>query len=58
MSRTDSLPVKDLTLDLQNFRTVQQPDELSAVHALIAIDTDPYCNRHGLVLGTDGESFR
>jgi hypothetical protein len=40
MSRTEPLPVSELKLDLHNFRTVPQPDELSAVHALIAIDTD------------------
>lgn len=40
MPKNDSLPVKDLTLDLHNFRTVPQPNETSAIHALIAIDTD------------------
>lgn len=40
MAETMSLPVRKLILDVQNFRTMPQADEVSAVHALIAIDTD------------------
>src|SRR6266481_8743548 len=37
MPATASLLVKDLKLDLENFRTVRQPSEHSALHAMIAI---------------------
>jgi hypothetical protein len=40
MPNTESLPVKELVLDLHNFRTVPQSDEIGAIHSLIAIDTD------------------
>jgi hypothetical protein len=40
MSETKSLPVRKLTLDTRNFRTIPQTDEVAAIHALIAIDTD------------------
>jgi hypothetical protein len=37
MPLPQSVPVVDLALDLKNFRTVAQPDELQAVHAMITI---------------------
>ncbi len=37
MATTQNLPVKDLELDLANYRTVHQPDEQHAVNALITI---------------------
>lgn len=37
MAITKTLPVKDLKLDLENFRTVHQADEEHAANALIAI---------------------
>lgn len=38
MASTKSLPVKDLRLDLKNFRTVPQKDELTALHTMISIN--------------------
>jgi hypothetical protein len=40
MPTTTSLSVQDLKLDLKNFRTVQQPNEASAISALISINPD------------------
>lgn len=40
MPTTKALPVKDLTLDPKNYRTVPQKNEAAAIHALIAIDTE------------------
>ena len=40
MPSTDLLPVKQLKLDLHNFRTVPQKDEMSAVHAMVSINPD------------------
>lgn len=40
MPNTIASEVKNLSLDLHNFRTVIQPKEVDAIHALIAIDTD------------------
>jgi hypothetical protein len=37
MATTKSLPVKDLKLDLENYRTVHQTDERHATNALITI---------------------
>lgn len=42
MSETKSLHVRKLTLDTRNFRTMPQTDEVAAIHALIAIDTDKF----------------
>src|SRR5437773_2073700 len=42
MATTKALAVKDLALDLHNFRTIPQPDETKAIHALIAIEPDWY----------------
>src|SRR5215831_17639835 len=40
MPTTTSLSVKDLKLDLKNFRTVPQPTEASATSALVSISPD------------------
>lgn len=40
MPTTTSLPVQQLKLDLSNFRTVPQPNEASAISALISINPD------------------
>ncbi|MBZ0097202.1 MAG: hypothetical protein K8H75_17760 [Sulfuricella sp.] len=40
MPTTSLLPVKQLKLDLNNFRTVPQKNEISAVHAMISINPD------------------
>lgn len=37
MPTTKSIPVKDLVIDLSNFRTVKQTSELNAIKAMIAI---------------------
>src|SRR5260221_13265526 len=37
MANRANLPVKDLAVDLENFRTVHQPDEQHAVNSLITI---------------------
>lgn len=40
MPSTDLLPVEQLKLDLHNFRTVPQKDEMGAVHAMVSINPD------------------
>lgn len=40
MAQSKNLAVKDLRLDLNNYRTVKQSSEIRAIHALIAIETD------------------
>lgn len=40
MPTTTSIPIKKLSVDLRNFRTVPQLDEISAVRAMIAINPD------------------
>lgn len=40
MLRTRLLPVRDLAIDLNNFRTVVQPNELEATKAMISISPD------------------
>jgi len=40
MPTTNLLPIKQLKLDLKNFRTIPQKNEISAVHAMIAINPD------------------
>lgn len=40
MQRTKLLPVKDLAIDLRNFRTVAQKNELEATKAMISISPD------------------
>lgn len=42
MAITKNLPVKDLRLDLKNFRTVPQKDELKALHTMISINPDRF----------------
>lgn len=40
--KSKSIPVKSLSLDLTNYRTVAQSKELAAIKALIAVDTDRF----------------
>lgn len=40
MQRTKLLPVKDLSIDLNNFRTIAQKTELDAIKAMISISPD------------------
>jgi hypothetical protein len=40
MPTTESLPIKSLSVDLKNFRTTPQTDEVSAVRAMISINPD------------------
>lgn len=40
MSETKSTSVKSLALDLRNYRTIPQIDEISAVHAMISISPE------------------
>jgi hypothetical protein len=40
MAEINNLPVKSLNLDLHNFRTLPQRDELHAIQALISLKTD------------------
>lgn len=42
MPETKSVPVKDLTLDLANYRTVKQTSETSAVAAMISTSPDRF----------------
>ena len=42
MPTSQQLPVKDLKLDLKNFRTVQQKTEIDAVKAMISISPDRF----------------
>lgn len=42
MPETRSIPVKDLKLDLSNFRTVHQANEINAVQAMVAISADRF----------------
>lgn len=42
MAITKHAAVKDLSIDLKNFRTVSQTSEVEAINALIAVDTDWY----------------
>lgn len=42
MQRTRLLPVKDLAIDLRNFRTVAQKNELEATKAMISISPDHF----------------
>src|SRR5689334_6493631 len=42
MSHAQQLDVKDLALDLKNYRTVAQPTEADAVEAIIATSPDRF----------------
>jgi len=42
MAKTKPLPVKDLQLDLRNFRTVPQTNELRALQTMISINPDRF----------------
>lgn len=40
MSEKEDVPIKSLSLDLTNFRTVEQPDEIEAIRAMISTRPD------------------
>lgn len=42
MPETKQVAVKDLTLDLANFRTVRQASETTALHAMISTSPDRF----------------
>jgi hypothetical protein len=42
MPTTAAIAIKELKLDLKNFRTVAQPDEVTALHAMISIAPDRF----------------
>ena len=42
MPTTALLDVKSLILDLHNFRTVPQKDEVRAVHAMVSMSPDSF----------------
>jgi hypothetical protein len=50
--QTKSVPVKDLSLDLSNFRTVKQPNERSAIDAMISTSPDRFWALTGSLLDT------
>lgn len=47
---TIQIPVKNLKIDLENFRTIPQVDETSAVHAMIALEPDYFWALAGSLL--------
>lgn len=54
MPTTQSTPIKDLSLDLNNYRTVPQPDEVSAVQAMISISPDYFWGLMESMLADEG----
>jgi len=42
MPRNDQVEVSKLSLDLENYRTVEQPDENHALHTMISISPDRF----------------
>lgn len=54
MPQTLLTPVKDLRLDLKNFRTVPQPDEIHSVQAFVSIDEDRFWALMDSLLELDG----
>lgn len=48
--QTKSVPIKDLSLDLGNFRTVKQADERSAIDAMISTSPDRFWALTGSLL--------
>ena len=42
MATTKTLPVKELRLDLRNFRTVPQTSEIKALHTMISINPERF----------------
>jgi hypothetical protein len=50
MPQNKQVSVKDLKLDLSNYRTVSQPSERRAVHAMIAISPDRFWALLGSIL--------
>jgi hypothetical protein len=54
MPETLQIPVNALSLDLKNFRTVPQPDELHSVQAFVSIDPDRFWALMDSLLEEDG----
>jgi hypothetical protein len=54
MPQTLPTAVKDLRLDLKNFRTVPQPDEIRSVQAFVSIDEDRFWALMDSLLEEDG----
>ena len=50
MPQTKPLPIKDLALDLGNFRTVKQPTEHAAIDAMISTSPDRFWALTGSLL--------
>src|SRR5512134_2551864 len=50
MPQTKPVAIKDLALDLGNFRTVKQPDERSAIDAMISTSPDRFWALTGSLL--------
>src|SRR5438034_9388262 len=50
MPQTKLVPIKDLVLDLGNFRTVKQADERSAIEAMISTSPDRFWALTGSLL--------
>jgi len=42
MSNITKIDVKDLNLDLENYRTIHQPNEIEAIKAMVAIGSDRF----------------
>lgn len=42
MPQSVATPVSELVIDLKNFRTIEQPDEVQAVQAMISTDADQF----------------
>lgn len=54
MPQTTSVAVEDLKLDLHNFRTMVQVDEIHAVQAFVAIEPDEFWALTESLLEADG----
>jgi hypothetical protein len=54
MPQTSQIPVKDLQLDLRNFRTVPQPDETHSVQSFVSIDSVRFWALMESLLEADG----
>ena len=54
MPQTATVAVKDLKLDLHNFRTMTQPDEVHAVQSFVAIEPDEFWALVESLLESDG----
>src|SRR5690349_20119192 len=54
MPQTDTIAVKKLKLDLHNFRTMIQPDEVHAVQSIVAIEPEEVWALMESLLEADG----